>query len=79
MKREPVKSGFIKAMGWEEGTLEIQFSNEEVWQYMGVPPDLWEGLRIAESHGKFFHLHIKGQFAEVEVTAIQGLPSVGPT
>lgn len=78
MRREPVKSSFIKEIGWDEGILEIQFLNDQVWQYRTVPPAVWEGFRIAESHGKFFHLHIKGQYSETNVTLAEALPSVGP-
>lgn len=78
MKREPVKSSFITSIGWENGTLEIKFSNDQVWQYFGVPPETWAGFRIAPSQGKFFHNHIKDKYAEGEVTRIEELPSVGP-
>ncbi|NIV36741.1 MAG: KTSC domain-containing protein [Anaerolineae bacterium] len=79
MNREPVTSSFIKSIGWEETLmLEIEFSNGDVWQYHGVPPDMWEGFRIAESHGEFFHTYIKDQFPANRATAASALPSVGP-
>lgn len=78
MNREPIKSSFIAEIGWQEGTLEIKFSNDEVWQYFNVAPDMWEGFRIAESPGKFFHTHIKDKYTATKVTWIESLPSVGP-
>lgn len=78
MNREPVKSNFIKEIGWENGTMEIKFTNGDVWQYPGVPEDAWQGFRIAESQGKFFHNHIKPKYAGHNVTMAEGLPSVGP-
>ena len=78
MNREPVKSSFIKEIGWENGTLEIKFSNDQVWQYFGVPPETWAGFRVAQSQGKFFHNYIKPNYAAQDVTSIEKLPSVGP-
>ncbi len=40
-------------------TLEIEFTNGAVYQYFDVPPDVYRGLMAAESHGRYFHQHVR--------------------
>jgi len=43
----------------KKGTLDIQFTTGHRYRYYGVPESLKEELERAESHGKFFHAHIR--------------------
>ncbi len=45
------------------GTLVIAFHNGGVYAYYHVPYSTYSGLMRAESHGKFFHIHIKGRYS----------------
>lgn len=54
MNRIPVRSSNIRQVGWENGTLEIQFHNGCVYQYFDVPQDLANKMMRAESVGTFF-------------------------
>ena len=44
------------------GTLTIAFHGDRVYEYFGVPVSVYWGLLNAESHGKFFHAHIKNRY-----------------
>lgn len=61
MERLPVKSSNIKTIGYDEATktLEIEFTNSGVYQYKGVPKEIYEGFDKAESIGKYFYANVK--------------------
>jgi hypothetical protein len=67
---EPVASGQISKIGYhpESQTAVIQFSNGKVYQYSGVPPEMYNNLRNSESVGSFFAQNIKGRYS----TAFRG-------
>lgn len=49
-------------------TLEIEFSGDgQIWQYAGVPEELWYRFRQERVPEKFFHYHIKGCYEEKRV------------
>jgi len=64
MDRTPVISSNLKSVGYDINTktLEIEFKNGSVYQYYGVPLDIYEKLMKAPSHGKFFHAHIRNVY-----------------
>ena len=69
MEREYVESSMITSIGYDAttSTLEIEFkSSGAIWQYYGFPENLYYECK-ANSIGKFFHSHIKGQYAESRV------------
>lgn len=43
-------------------TLRIRFADGGWWRYFDVPEQTYEDLIAAESHGRYFHEHIRGQF-----------------
>jgi len=62
----PVSSSQLAAVGYDAGTRElvIQFrasgrSQQAIYSYQGVPPELATGLLAAESPGGYFHRHIR--------------------
>jgi len=61
MKRETVQSSNLASVGYHpaSSTLEIEFHSEGVYQYFGVPRDVYEGLMKAASKGSYFHHSIK--------------------
>lgn len=61
MNRTPVSSSNLRSVGYDPGTntLEIEFLNGGIYQYSGVPESVYRGLMAAESHGRYFHAHIK--------------------
>ena len=61
MDRETVQSSNIASVGYDlsSSTLEIEFESGGIYQYSGVPQDVYKGLMSAESKGKYFHQNIK--------------------
>ena len=59
----PVASADLQSVGYDGGTLTIEFHSGGVYEYYGVPYSEYAGLMNAESHGKFFHARIKGHYA----------------
>ena len=59
MDRKEVKSSYLKSVGYENGTLEIEFINGAVFEYYSIPASLYAELMQAESPGRFFIDNIK--------------------
>lgn len=60
-----VDSKNLKMIGYDPNsrTLRIVFKSQpEKYDYKGVPPELFSGLKNAESKGRFFFSKIKGRF-----------------
>jgi len=62
MLRKPVSSSDLKSVGYENGTLEIEFRNGGVYQYYNVPENTYLALITASSVGKYFHAYIKDRY-----------------
>lgn len=64
MKFEPVKSSYIKEVGYDEDKqeLRVKFKNGVTWKYFDVPTSAHVSLLMAESTGRFFAREIKGVF-----------------
>lgn len=43
-------------------TLTVTFLNGDEYSYDGVPPEIYRGLTLAGSAGKYFHRHIRDRF-----------------
>jgi len=61
MDRIPVQSRNLAAVGYDSSTLmlEIEFNSGGIYQYYGVPQEIYEGLMNAGSQGTYFHQNIK--------------------
>ena len=61
MRRTPVESSNLASIGYEveTSTLEIEFHNSGIYQYSGVPENIYQGLMDAASKGRYFHQNIK--------------------
>lgn len=52
----------------QQAVLEVEYSYDgQIWQYIGVPEELWYRLRREPIPDSFFHNHIKGHFEEKRV------------
>ena len=63
------ESSTVAAVGYdaERQILGVRFhSSARVYTYAGVPADVAEGLRTADSPGKFFAARIKGRYQPPE-------------
>jgi len=64
-----VESSNLARIRYDESsmTLEIEFHGGRVYQYFDVPVQVFEGLRDADSHGKYFNQYIKGHYRYARV------------
>lgn len=64
MLRQVVDSQIIHSVGYDakSSVLEIQFRNQWIYEYEGVPASIHRQLMTASSHGKFLKAHIVDKF-----------------
>jgi hypothetical protein len=57
----PVSSSNLTAIGYtaETATLRIQFVHGGIYDYQGIPSDLYEALMAAPSKGQYFDQYVK--------------------
>jgi hypothetical protein len=55
-------SSTIRRLRWDKGTLEVEFSSGQTYQYFDVPEHTFVALRGADSKGSFLSQNIKGVF-----------------
>ena len=58
MYRIPVSSSNLVSVGYESGTLEVEFK-DSIYQYHNVPESLYRGLMSASSKGSYLDQYIK--------------------
>ena len=57
-----VQSSAIRAVGYAGTTLTIEFCNGRLYDFPGVPYELFLGLLQAPSKGSFYNQFIRGKF-----------------
>ena len=64
MEMIPVESSNIEAVGYDgdSSTLQVEFKNGGTYQYFDVPEHIFEGLRDADSVGRYLASVIKGSY-----------------
>ena len=64
MDRQPVVSSNIVSIGYDENDeiLEVEFKKEKVYQYFGVPLNIYNELMAASSKGKFHRRYIMNAY-----------------
>jgi hypothetical protein len=68
MRREPVSSESLREVGYEDGTLEVEFTTGAVYQYFDVSERIYDDLMAAASKGAFFNAQIRDRFRYARVT-----------
>lgn len=65
MERTSVTSKNLVSVGYDEGdmVLEAEFTSGAVYQYAGVPPEVYDGLMKSESRGRFFRKEVAQTYA----------------
>jgi hypothetical protein len=73
MERTPIESSMLNSYGYdfETKTLEVEFKNGDLYQYAGVPQDLYAEMAKAPSAGKFFSANVRGRFAHQKLEQVQ--------
>lgn len=77
MQRIPVESSDIVSIGYDPKarTLEIEFKEGRVYQYLEVEPDTHRLLMKADSYGQYFSASISGRYRYVRLNdAAQSAP-----
>ncbi|MFD1000354.1 KTSC domain-containing protein [Ohtaekwangia kribbensis] len=69
MERINVQSTNIASIGYDASTmtLEIEFLNGNVYQYLDVPQSVSDALMATQSYGQYLAEHIKGKYRYVRV------------
>ncbi len=64
MEMISVQSSNILAIGYDPKirALEVEFRSGSVYQYSGVPQDVYTALMQAESKGSYLHVNVKGKY-----------------
>ena len=64
MRRRPVRSSVIAAVGYDEETavLDVQFTSGDVYRYFAVPPSVHRALMEADSPGAYFNRHVSDRY-----------------
>ncbi len=70
MKRIPVKSSNLKAVGYESEIMEVEFLNGSVYEYSEVSQEKYDDLMSAPSKGKYYNQHIKGEFPSKKLESV---------
>jgi hypothetical protein len=67
--RQVVESSSLRSIGYdrETQTLEVEFHGGRTYRYLGVPPEVWAGLRHAASKGQFFQTFVRDRFDTTRV------------
>lgn len=61
IERIRVSSSALASVGYDgdRRILQIEFHNGDVYQYFDVPQAVYDGLMQADSHGRYFHQHVR--------------------
>lgn len=62
MKLNEVVSSNIKSIGYDKGTLVIEYLSGAQYEYYDVPQEVYDELVKAESKGRFVNQNIKGKY-----------------
>lgn len=62
IKRHPVESSNIKAVGFLRNMLEIEFNSGGIYRYFDVPEEEYQGITNADSVGRYYYNNIKGSY-----------------
>lgn len=68
MNRQYVSSSDIASIGYENGTLEIEFHSGGIYQYLNVPEKIYNNLMNSTSYGKYFHNYIKNSYSPIKIS-----------
>ncbi len=64
LNREKVESSNLESVGYDKKSqiLEVEFHGGEIYQYFGVPEDVFEELFQAPSIGQYFNGNIRQRY-----------------
>lgn len=71
--RKAVVSSLLKSVDYSPALrlLDLEFNSGSVYRYYGVPDFIYDGLMKADSLGRYYNAHIKGQYESREFSITQ--------
>jgi hypothetical protein len=65
MERYNVPSSNVSSVGYDPQTqtLEVEFLNGTIYQYYGVPQNMYDQMMQEQSKGQFLNTYIRNQYA----------------
>lgn len=65
MRLDPVESSMVAAIGYDESlkALVVLYNSGKAFQYLDVPPEVFEGLQQARSKGRYMLDHVIDYYA----------------
>ncbi len=65
MLKRTVVSSNVSSIGYDPSTqtLEVEFLSGSVYQYYGVPKQIYDEIMRAPSKGQFLHTYVKNGYA----------------
>lgn len=69
MERYNVASSNIRSVGCDPQTqtLEVEFINGAIYQYYGVPDNIYDKMMTEQSKGRFLNTYIRDQYPHSRV------------
>ena len=69
MRMTPVDSSAITSAGYDAGRrlLRLEYRNGRIYDYLNVPPEIYEDVLNADSPGEFVNLEVKPNYDYSEV------------
>ena len=69
MRMTPIDSTAVARVGYDPAkrVLRVEYTNERIYDYLNVPPQIYKQLLNADSAGEFVNLGIKPNYAYSEV------------
>lgn len=58
----PVRSAALKSIGYDRGTLWVEFHKSGLYEYQDVPATVYRDFRYDGSKGSFFDRNIRGRY-----------------
>ena len=64
MDKQPVASSNVRSVGYDSHTqtLEVEFLSGWVYQYYGVPDQMYQEFMQAASKGRFLNFYLKNRY-----------------
>jgi KTSC domain len=71
MERKPVDSSMLASVGYDPSsqTLELEFQDGAIWQYLNVPESEFTSLMASDSLGTHTRNCIIGHYPEVRISS----------
>ena len=58
----PVDSSAIRSVGYDGGTLTVEFHSGRIYDHPSVPHSVYDGLMRASSMGAYYNRYIRGRY-----------------